>query len=224
MSWDPVWEDVFVSQAWGKYPGEELIRFVARNFYSAPERRAVRLLEVGCGPGANLWFMAREGFSAFGIDGSKTAVDRALLRLDAECAGWRASGAEVRVGDITELPWPDGFFDGALDNEAVCCNAFDAAQRIYAEMARVLRPGARLFVRTFATGTVGDGTGRSLGHHAWEVAEGPLLGKGYSRFSSREDLDQLLRGLRIDSVDLLTWTVANQTQMIREWIVLATKV
>jgi len=40
MAWDPIWERVFSSQAWGKYPGEDLIRFVARNFYAAPDRAA----------------------------------------------------------------------------------------------------------------------------------------------------------------------------------------
>ena len=34
MSWDPVWENVFQNQSWGKYPSENLVRFVARNFYN----------------------------------------------------------------------------------------------------------------------------------------------------------------------------------------------
>ena len=63
--WYPVWK-VFVGQTWGKYPGEDLIRFIARNFYSRQIRRDTRILEVGCGPGANLWFLAREGFSFAG--------------------------------------------------------------------------------------------------------------------------------------------------------------
>lgn len=32
-SWDPIWEKVFKDNEWGKYPGENLIQFVARNFY-----------------------------------------------------------------------------------------------------------------------------------------------------------------------------------------------
>jgi len=109
MAWDPVWEQVFTSQAWGRYPGEDLIRFVARNFYAAPDRAAVRFLEVGCGTGTNLWFLAREGFAAHGIEGSATAAGIARTRLDAECPGWdgpqRRGGIEV--GDMLALPWPD---------------------------------------------------------------------------------------------------------------------
>lgn len=50
MVWDPVWEDIFLKHSWGKYPAEDLIRFIARNFYSVPSRSEINILEVGCGP------------------------------------------------------------------------------------------------------------------------------------------------------------------------------
>ena len=58
MSWDDQWETLFASRAWGRYPPEELVRFVARSFGDAPDRASVRILELGCGPGANVWFLA----------------------------------------------------------------------------------------------------------------------------------------------------------------------
>jgi hypothetical protein len=44
-TWDPVWERIFQSKEWGKYPPEHVIRFVARNFYLARDRNKIRLLE-----------------------------------------------------------------------------------------------------------------------------------------------------------------------------------
>lgn len=221
MSWDPVWEEVFRNQAWGKYPGEELIRFVARNFYKAPDRSAVQLLEIGCGPGANLWYCAREGFTVHGIDGSSSAIARAQSRLDTECSGWRGS---LKAADFTKLPFADASVDAVIDNEAVYCNEFTISQIVYREAARVLKPGGKLFVRTFATGSAGDETGEALGHRAWRVAEGPLAGKGYSRFTDESDFPALLgTDLTITSLDLLTWSVANRSQTVREWIVVAEK-
>lgn len=82
-AWDPIWEEVFHSQEWGKYPGESLIRFIARNFYKR-NRKEVRILEIGCGTGANIWYLCREGFSAYGIDGSKKAVSLANNRIKTE--------------------------------------------------------------------------------------------------------------------------------------------
>ncbi len=93
MSWDPVWETVYRSRAWGQYPGEDVIRFVKGRFSQAEEPARVRLLEVGCGNGANLWFMAREGFCVHGVDRSETAVHLACERLDRECPAWAAAQA-----------------------------------------------------------------------------------------------------------------------------------
>lgn len=221
MSWDPVWEKIFSSQPWGKYPGEDLIRFIARNYYGATDRAAVRILEVGSGTGANLWFIAREGFAAFGAEGSETAVEIARRRLDEECPGWNAAprhGAIVKA-DIVALPWPDGFFDAVLDSEAVYCNAFEASCRIYREMHRVTRPGGRLFVRTFATGTWGDGVGRELDARRYLAEVGPMAGKGPSRFTSSDELPRLLSPWRITETELVTRSVDGQREQIREWIV-----
>ena len=80
-TWDPGWEQIFSSREWGKYPPEHVIRFIARSFYGVPDRKEVRLLEPGCGPGANIWFMAREGFTVSGIDGSATSIKQADERL-----------------------------------------------------------------------------------------------------------------------------------------------
>jgi len=52
------------------YPNEEFLRFMGRNFFSTPmqERQSKSILEIGCGSCSNLWVVAHEGFSAFGID------------------------------------------------------------------------------------------------------------------------------------------------------------
>jgi len=220
MSFDPVWEEVFRTQAWGKHPGEDLIRFVARNFYQAQDRGAIRILEAGCGPGANLWYIAREGFAAYGVDGSATAIARAGARLDAECPGWKG---ELKVGDITQLPFEDNFFDAVIDNEAVYANSFDNSVKIYGELARVCKPGGKLFSRTFATGCWGDGTGQQVGHNAWVVAEGPLLHKGYSRFTELSELPDLIKGFEIKEVELLTRTMEDRRHEVREWLIFGEK-
>ncbi len=60
-----------------RYPNEELCRFMGRNLFSIPmsERSNVKVLEVGCGSGANLWMIAKEGFSTFGIDLSEESLN-----------------------------------------------------------------------------------------------------------------------------------------------------
>jgi cyclopropane fatty-acyl-phospholipid synthase-like methyltransferase len=46
------------------------LKILSKNYF----RKEIKILELGFGTGANLWFAAREGFSVFGVEGSKTAV------------------------------------------------------------------------------------------------------------------------------------------------------
>lgn len=182
MAWDSVWESIFQQQEWGKYPNEELVRFIARNFYNVPDRRDVKILEVGCGTGANLWFVAREGFSVYGVDGSETAISRAVSRLDKEVDSWNG---QLWVGDIVDLPFPDESFDAVIDCEAICCNSFEDSKRIYTEMSRVLKPNGKLFSKTFAEGTKGR----------------LLEGKSLIRLTTNDEIYDLI-GESIELVDL----------------------
>ena len=54
----------------------KLCRFMGRNFFKIPRegREAIKVLETGCGSGANLWMIAREGFDTYGIDLSEEGV------------------------------------------------------------------------------------------------------------------------------------------------------
>jgi hypothetical protein len=82
--WDPRPEKVFTTHPWGRYPLEDPIGFVTRNFYSQANRAAVRFLKVGFATSANLWFFVRERLSANSIDGSPAAAAMVRERLDKE--------------------------------------------------------------------------------------------------------------------------------------------
>jgi len=224
MSWDPVWDDVYRTRAWGQYPGEDVIRFVQRQYGAVADRSRVRLLEVGCGAGANLWFMAREGFVVHGIDRSPTAVQLAHERLDRECPGWRERGGRIDAGDMAHVDVPDACMDAVLDVVAICYADFDEASRAYAELARVTRPGGRLFARTFATGCWGEGTGTSAGPRMWDCAEGPLAGLGATRFTAEDEVPGLLGpGWRLDRIERATQTEGNRQHEIRYLQIHATR-
>lgn len=215
-----LWEQVFRNQTWGKYPSEDLIRFIARRFYKAPDRSKIKILELGCGTGANLWFLAREGFSVHGIDIAQSAITQAAERLDQECAGWRG---KLVVGDMVELPFEDDMFDAVIDVEAVYANPFTKSQVIYREAARVCKPGGFLYSRTFAQGCWGDGTGRKAGHQAWFPTEGPFAGMGLSRFTDQQDISELVAGFRVTELELISRTVNQLKNEIREWIIVGQK-
>jgi ubiquinone/menaquinone biosynthesis C-methylase UbiE len=215
-----VWNDIFQKNEWGKYPSEELVRFIAKNFYSVSERSTVKLLEVGCGTGANLWFMAREGFSVYGIDISNVAIHRARHRLETEVPSWNG---ELRVGDMSNLPYDDNMFDGVIDHCAIYCNDFKTSQKIYRELARVAKKGGKLFSRTFATGSWGDKTGVQVAENTWITKEGPTAERGVTRFTELEEIPILVQGFKVTSIESVTRTFENRKHTFTEWIIIGEK-
>ena len=74
-----IWNKIFTQKEWGRYPSENLIKFIAKNFYHL-KRSEINILEIGCGPGANIWYLSREGFISHGIDISSVAIPRFDLK------------------------------------------------------------------------------------------------------------------------------------------------
>lgn len=214
-----VWEGVFSSQPWADYPAEDLIRFIAKNFYSS-SRDSIKILEIGCGPAPNLWYLAREGFTVYGMDISLSAITQAKDRLDRDCSGWKG---ELCVGDIIKLPFQDEFFDAVIDLEAVYCNSYENSKKIYKESARILKKNGLLYARTFAQGSWGEGTGHNVGYNAWIAAEGPFFERGLSRFSTQADIEDLLSPFHIEQLEMIRRTMNNLKNEIKEWSIVARK-
>jgi ubiquinone/menaquinone biosynthesis C-methylase UbiE len=158
-SWDKSWEKIFQTKEWGKYPPEELIRFIARNYYRAPDRKVVKILDVGCGTGAASWFIAREGFTVYGIDGSPTAIALLKERFKKE----KLKG-DFRVGDFIQLGFNDNFFDAVVDISSIQHNRPDKQTIIFDEIFRVLKPGGKLFsIMLNKRSTFGENTTHRFG-------------------------------------------------------------
>ena len=216
--WDKGWDKIFSSNEWGKYPGEELIRFIARNYYSVPDRNRINILEVGCGTGANLWYLAREGFNVFGIDGSQIAVKEALAYL-------KDNGltAKIEQGDAMKLPYPDGFFDSVIDVECIYANSLKDTKVILSEIYRVLKPSGTIFSKTFATGMSGESTGTRLideFNTFITMPDGPLRADyGIIRLTSEDEILKIYNLFSDLRYDLVTRTDKRQSNIIPEWVI-----
>lgn len=112
-------------------PSPQVVQAVEEKFFPA----GGAVLDIGCGAGSNVLYLARRGFESHGVDISPGAIQAAKVR-----AAKNGVTVDVRVGDALDLDFPSGRFEGANDNGCfhtlpVRCRS-DYAQ----EVARVLRP------------------------------------------------------------------------------------
>lgn len=103
----------------------------------------LKILDAGCGRGETVLACARQGAEVAGIDYSQAAVD-----LTKEMLADVQPDADIRVGSVTELPWPDDTFDRVQFSDVI--EHLDPPQTVpaLAEFRRVLKPGGFLLVHT----------------------------------------------------------------------------
>lgn len=212
------WDEKFKSRGWGRYPPEDFVRFMGRNFRHADKNR-VKVLEVGCGPGANLWFMHREGFAVHGIDISAAAISIASERLAVENAGIKSPIPDLRVGNFSRLPWPDCHFDVAVDIFSVYANTTSVIADALGEIARVLKPGGLFYCKLWGTNTTGFGQGLLIEQGTYDaIPEGPCKQMGVSHFFTREEIESVFgRHFRPTAIDVVTRSDVAANQHIEEF-------
>lgn len=93
--------------------------------------RGDRLLDVACGAGLALELAGLRGAECSGLDASPR-----LVRVAAD----RNPAADLRVGDMHDLPWASESFDVVTSFRGV----WGTTPTAVGELARVLRPGGRL--------------------------------------------------------------------------------
>jgi SAM-dependent methyltransferase len=211
------WNEKFLSGEWGRYPPEELVRFVGRN-YKKSDRGKIHFLEVGCGPGANLWFLHREGYNVSGIDGSPAAIEQARLRIREENQniGYEP---DLRVGNFAQLPWDPAAFDVVIDVFAVYANMSAVIDQTLSEVYRVLKPGGRFFSKMWGTQTTGFGQGTKLQENTYtDVPGGPCRNMGVSHFFDEAEIRKRMSRFQIEAIDRVLRSDSRSGSQIEELI------
>lgn len=195
QSYDPVWDQIYEAGAQlNRYPFSSIVTFLYRHAPRDRARSDIRILEIGCGAGNNLWFAAREGFDVTGLDGSAAALDFARQRFEDE-----GLSGEFTVGDFTRLPFADGVFDIVLERGAVSMAPRSAAQQAILEAARVLRAGGLIYAEIYSDRATTRG--RKGDDGVLLDTEGPYGGNGQMAFYGRDGIEALFEG-QMDIISL----------------------
>ncbi len=196
-TYDKTWDQIYGSgQMLNRYPWDIVVSFLMRRRARNGER--LRVLEVGCGAGSNLWFAAREGFEVYGLDGSKDAIAYAKQRFAAE-----GLSGTFCVGDFTTLPYNDNFFDLVLDRGALVCCSRSACDRAISEILRVCKPQGHFLYNPYSREDTSASSGEEIADQLRiNITEGPLANAGQLCFYNAEEL--------ATQIDRTQWTILEQ--------------
>jgi SAM-dependent methyltransferase len=170
------------------------------------EREASNVLDLGCGTGRHVVYLARSGLSVFGLDNSPEGI-----RLTRQWLKEEGLDADLRLQSMADrLQYEDGFFDAVISVQVIHHADIATIRRIVEEIARILRAGGLLFVTVPQLKDGGPyawwGTNfEQVEPHTFVPLDGPEKGLLHHYFTV-EELREVFGGfdiadIHIDSVD-----------------------
>lgn len=219
-SFDNTWDEIHEKQEWGKYPSIEVVRFIARNYYNT-DRKTIKILDFGCGAGANTWYLAKEGFDTYAFDGSKNAVEKAKNYLAKENLN-----AKFQVADALEIDYKDNYFDCIIDSAVVYANTLNNIVLMYQKIYNLLIEGGKLFATgLFTPNTTGYASSEiKLEKNTYkDLTEGVLAGRGTVHFFEKEEIFNILKKICFKNIIIDISMRTDMGNVVEYWNVIAEK-
>ncbi|MEA3315626.1 MAG: class I SAM-dependent methyltransferase [Campylobacterota bacterium] len=237
MSFDESWnKNVYsLGKSINKYPYGELVSIFFNSLKFLPEnklqnKKDIKVLEIGCGAGNNLWFVDENGFDTYGIDGSEIVCEYAKKNLLD-----RNSNAQVKQAYFNDLPFDDNSIDIIFDREATCCGTLDDIKESWNEANRVLKKGGVVISFLFSDDSPycikannNECINTKLENNTFtDYEEGAFAGLGKVHFTSYEEISEIFHFCNIKFINKhnneTIYDTSNNDFNYKEWIIVGVK-
>ncbi len=211
------WDNTFLKSDWGQYSSEDLIRFISK---ACEKLKKKKILEIGCGTGANFNLFLDKKAKVTGIDFSKIAITKINKKFKKQI---KNGDINLITGDIKNLNFENQKFNILVDNCVTCCLSFEETKSFYENVSKFLLKNSKIYIRTFAINSWGYKEGKKISYNMY-IPFKWSKGLGPQRFSSAKDIRAILnKNYKVISMEIISRTVNNQKHLIKEWIVYAKK-
>ena len=186
-TWHKLWATEEGRAPW-THPEPDVIALAGRWPGNIPKRA----LDLGSGVGRHALYLAARGFTVSALDASRRGID--ITREEAERLG---VSIDLRVGQMTRLPYPDRHFEYVLSWNVIYHGDGDVVRRCIAEIHRVLKPegifqgtmlskrnknfgrGREIAPDTFVDAEADEGSDKVHPHHFCNAADIVELFQGF---------------------------------------------
>lgn len=114
------------------------LKLTGETVAAAALKKGAHVLDVGCGLGETVAFLAEQGFACAGVEPSLALLKKARKKYPK---------LELRQGEAEALPWENGSFDAVLCECSF--SLFARQQEALAQLHRVLAEGGQLLLCDF---------------------------------------------------------------------------
>lgn len=190
------WEKIHSSMEWGEWPSIDVVRFISRKYRQNCGQ--IKVLDFGCGTGANAWFLARKGLNVFAFDVSKTAIEKAKNKMVRENVN-----IAFDVMNGLHLEYANEMFDCIIDSACIYANTMENIIKAYEECYRVLKWGGVLYsTGNFTINTSGVESGKQVESNTYiNIKEGALAGRSLAHFyANAKELEIILKKIGFKNI------------------------
>ncbi|MCI6475057.1 MAG: class I SAM-dependent methyltransferase [Mucispirillum sp.] len=104
----------------------------------------IKVIELGCGSGANIRYAAKLGLDVYGTDISTTAIEYAKSKFKEE--GFDIPDDNLKVCSFDEINFADNYFDMVIDRGALIYADKDMYVRTIDKIYKMLKKGGMLLL------------------------------------------------------------------------------
>jgi len=196
MSFSKEWEERYQANTHlSVWPWSDLVSYIMR--YARPTGSEFRVLELGCGAGANIPFFKKLGVQYYSIEGSSSIVNK-LWRIYPEYKN------NIIVGDFTQdIPFKEEF-DLVVDRGSLTHNSTSAIKSSLKLVHNKLNPnGKYIGIDWFSTMHSDYQRGLSCedNYTRCNITEGHLAHTGIVHFSDKTHLEELFSTFIIEVLE-----------------------
>lgn len=201
------------------WPWSDLVSYVMR--YSRPSCPEFKVLELGCGAGANIPFFRHLGLEYYAIEGSETIVESLWDR-------YPELKNNIVIGDITEKIPFTVHFDLVVDRSSLTHNTSAAIRESLSHVLNRLKPkGKYIGIDWFSTlhSDYRNGDPGEDEYTRSNYKKGQFANVGRVHFSDKRHLKELFIAFEIEIMELKTIRreIPEESQIFASWNLVARK-